>query len=199
MKKIDDTTDMKRLEYLFGIAEERMYDLSKLSKPSIDLDKCMENAICFIQVDPTSKELSAVRSSDGFSLLHIAVNRLNPFLVAILICLGMNINSKAKGDGITPIELFKKTGHLVGGMKSAFYDAEKFLTKVGLLGCPKSDKAEEKDSSIKSIAIDEDGFKSSYEVDFECKEYLGEADDSQEVKSLSEEIDKLIILGECDS
>jgi hypothetical protein len=130
MKKRLVKHELERLESLFKLAENNVYN-RKIGK--IDLNLCAENMLCFADLEPTLQELQAKRSIDGFSLLHIAVGKLNPYLVAFLLLLGVSADIKAKEDGVTAREIFEKTGYLVSGMNEAFYFPERFLLKANLL------------------------------------------------------------------
>ena len=93
MVKGSKKIDLNRIEKLFELVEKETY---VRSKRLIDLKMCKRFAHDVLEMNPTKEELNVTRSADGFSLLHVAINKLNPFMVAVLIYLGANIKIIAK-------------------------------------------------------------------------------------------------------
>jgi len=130
MVKGSKKIDLNRIEKLFELVEKETY---VRSKRLIDLKMCKRFAHDVLEMNPTKEELNVTRSADGFSLLHVAINKLNPFMVAVLIYLGANIKIIAKKSGITPEKLMTKIGHLGSNMQEAFYNAEDFLKQYEII------------------------------------------------------------------
>ena len=130
MVKGSKKIDLNRIEKLFELVEKETY---VRSKRLIDLKMCKRFAHDVLEMNPTKEELNVTRSADGFSLLHVAINKLNPFMVAVLIYLGANIKIIAKKSGITPEKLMTKIGHLGSNMQEAFYNAADFLKQYEII------------------------------------------------------------------
>lgn len=130
MVKESKKLDLNRIEKLFKLVEKETY---VRSKNSIDLKMCKSFAHDVFEMNPTQEELNVTRSADGFSLLHVAINKLNPFMVAVLIYLGANTKIIAKKSGITPEKLMTKIGHLGSNMQEAFYNTEDFLKQYEIV------------------------------------------------------------------
>ena len=122
--------DLNRIKDLFDFVEKEVYIRSK---GLIDLKMCKGFAYDVLSMNPTKYELNYTRSADGFSLLHVAINKLNPYMVAVLVYLGADTKIKAKKSGITPEKLIKKIGHLGSNMQEAFYNAEGFLKECEII------------------------------------------------------------------
>ena len=122
--------NLNRIKDLFRLVEKETY---VRSKGVIDLKMCEGFAYDVLYMNPTKYELNYTRSADGFSLLHVAINKLNPYMVAVLIYLGTDTEIKAKKSGITPEKLIEKIGHLGCSMSEAFYNAEGFLKECGII------------------------------------------------------------------
>ncbi|MEM6339151.1 MAG: hypothetical protein AAF673_04425 [Pseudomonadota bacterium] len=122
--------DLNRIEKIFKLVEKETY---VRSKGLIDLGMCKRFAFDVLNMKPTQEELNVTRSADGFSLLHVAINKLNPFMVAVLIYLGANTKIIAKKSGITPEKLMTKIGNLGSNMQEAFYNAEDFLKQYEII------------------------------------------------------------------
>jgi hypothetical protein len=99
-------------------------------------------------------------------LLHFAITSHNPYLVALFISLGANIDFAARG-GVTPRKLIEKTGHLVQGMPSAFYYHNEFLIDEGLALKREEGEKEEAGYSVGCEVVE--GF-SLIEISFSASE-----------------------------
>ncbi len=122
--------NLNRIKDLFRLVEKETY---VRSKGLIDLKMCEGFAYDVLYINPTKYELNYTRSADGFSLLHVAINKLNPYMVAVLIYLGADTEIKAKKSGITPEKLIEKIGHLGCNMQEAFSNAEGFLKECEII------------------------------------------------------------------
>lgn len=132
MKKNDavDVFSTHRFTYILNNTKKTMYNGAE---GIVDLGLAKKIALQIYEMKPTLEELAYVRSSDGFTLLHLAITSHNPYLVALYSHLGADINARAIGGGVTPCELIAKTGHLVEGMVSAFWLSENYLIDCGII------------------------------------------------------------------
>jgi len=150
---------MKKNEFEAAYRESEILRVckQKIYIPSaghFDFNLGRNNAIKLMKMDLTVAELSYVRPSDGFSLLHFSITSHNPYLVALFISLGANIDFAAKG-GVTPRKLIEKTGHLVQGMPSAFYYHNEFLIDEGLASKREEGEKEEAGYSVGCEVVEE--------------------------------------------
>lgn len=130
MKREERVDGTERLREILKLTTHSMYDRFS---GSINLSLAKENAQKVHEISPTLEELGYVRAADGVSLLHLAIFSHNPYLVALYVHLGVNPNFHKFEDGVTPRSLISKTGHLVDGMRIAFFTPEDFLRNAGIL------------------------------------------------------------------
>lgn len=142
MAKYDD---QHRINKIIVLAQEKIYDTSKMS---INVERGIaiaEEVRCTIKPE----DLEYTRKSDGWSLLHFAITSYNPFLVALFIDYGFDVDVKAKNAAITPRELYEKIGYLAE-IVEAFENPRNFLEKYGVLYTEDL----EKERSSSEISID---------------------------------------------
>ncbi len=130
MKREERVDGAERLREILKLTTHSMYDRFT---NSINLSLAKQNALKVYEINPTAEELGYVRAADGISLLHLAIFSHNPYLVALYVHLGVNPDFHKFENGVTPRSLISKTGHLVDGMRNAFFTPDDFLRDTGIL------------------------------------------------------------------
>lgn len=130
MKREEIVDSAERSRKILKLTKQSMYDRFT---DSINLSLAKQNAQKIYEMNPTHEELGYVRETDGLSLLHLAIFSHNPYLVALYRHLGLNPDFHKFESGITPRSLILKTGHLVHGMRNAFFTSDDFLRDAGIL------------------------------------------------------------------
>lgn len=130
MKREEIVDSAERSRKILKLTKHSMYDRFT---DSINLSLAKQNAQKIYEMNPTHEELGYVRESDGLSLLHLAIFSHNPYLVALYRHLGLNPDFHKFESGVTPKSLILKTGHLVHGMRDAFFTPDDFLRDAGIL------------------------------------------------------------------
>lgn len=142
MAKYDD---QHRINKIIVLAQEKIYDTSERSiniARGIDIAREVYGIIKL-------EDLEYTRKSDGWSLLHFAITSYNPFLVALFIDYGFDVDVKAKNATITPRELYEKIGYLAE-IVEAFENPRNFLEQYEVLYT----EYLEKERSSSEISID---------------------------------------------
>ena len=130
MKREAIVDNAERLREILKFTTHSMYDRFT---NSINLSLAKQNALKVYEISPADQELGYVRAADGVSLLHLAILSHNPYLVALYRHLGVDPDFHKFEGGVTPRSLISKTGHLVDGMRIAFFTPDDFLRDAGIL------------------------------------------------------------------